>query len=68
MFCLHAKTVCFNNIAIVIGPIPPGTGVIAEAFSFADSKSTSPHNLPSILCIINLSCGMTNFKLYYRGR
>src|SRR5882724_4802617 len=31
---------------IVIGPTPPGTGVIAAARSLADSNSTSPHSLP----------------------
>ena len=31
---------------IVIGPTPPGTGVIAEARSLALSKSISPHSLP----------------------
>jgi len=34
-----------SNMAIVIGPTPPGTGVIADATSFAASKSTSPTNL-----------------------
>ncbi|GAI52773.1 unnamed protein product, partial [marine sediment metagenome] len=28
------------NIAEVTGPVPPGTGVIAPAFSFTASKST----------------------------
>jgi hypothetical protein len=28
-----ASTVCFNNIEIVTGPTPPGTGVMALAFS-----------------------------------
>lgn len=32
------------NIVIVIGPTPPGTGVIADAFSLTPSKSTSPHS------------------------
>ena len=31
---------------IVIGPTPPGTGVITDAFCSAAAKSTSPHNLP----------------------
>ena len=31
--------------AIVIGPTPPGTGVIAPATSMASSKATSPTNL-----------------------
>ena len=29
-------------MVIVIGPTPPGTGVISEAFSLIASKSTSP--------------------------
>jgi len=35
------------NIATVIGPTPPGTGVIYAAFSAALSNSTSPTNFPS---------------------
>ena len=31
---LYANNVFFNNIARVIGPTPPGTGVIHDAFSF----------------------------------
>lgn len=31
-------------MATVIGPTPPGTGVIYPATCFAASKSTSPHN------------------------
>ena len=34
-----------SSIVIVIGPTPPGTGVIREAISFTASKSTSPTNL-----------------------
>jgi hypothetical protein len=34
-------------MVMVIGPTPPGTGVIAPATSLADSKSTSPHSLPA---------------------
>src|SRR2546423_1148065 len=37
-----ARTVFSISIAIVIGPTPPGTGVIFEATSRTDSKSTSP--------------------------
>ena len=37
-----ASTVCSSRIAIVIGPTPPGTGVISEARSTASSKTTSP--------------------------
>ena len=31
---------------IVIGPTPPGTGVMTEAFGSTAAKSTSPHNFP----------------------
>lgn len=37
-----ARIVFSSNIATVIGPIPPGTGVIAPAFRTTLSKSTSP--------------------------
>src|SRR6185312_9218157 len=37
-----ACTVLRSSIAIVIGPTPPGTGVIAEASSATASWSTSP--------------------------
>ena len=40
-----ASSVLPSSIAIVIGPTPPGTGVIAPATSRAASKSTSPHEL-----------------------
>jgi hypothetical protein len=33
-----------SSIAMVIGPTPPGTGVIHAARSRAASKSTSPHS------------------------
>lgn len=42
-----AATVCSSSVAMVIGPTPPGTGVISEARSAADSKSTSP-TLPGL--------------------
>jgi len=32
------------NMVIVIGPTPPGTGVMAEAFCETLKKSTSPTN------------------------
>ena len=51
-YILSAAIIVFSiNAQTVIGPTPPGTGVIAEAFSDAVSKSTSPHNLPSMLCM-----------------
>lgn len=42
-----AWTVCSSRTAMVIGPTPPGTGVIREARAAADSKWTSP-TLPSL--------------------
>src|SRR5205807_1372045 len=38
--CRQALTVFAINIAIVIGPTPPGTGVIADAFSDTSAKAT----------------------------
>ena len=43
--CLQALMVFDINIAIVIGPTPPGTGVMAPAISDTASKSTSPTSL-----------------------
>ncbi len=40
----HALTVFAMSIAIVIGPTPPGTGVIAEALAATSSNATSPTN------------------------
>ena len=37
-----AATVFVSSMAVVTGPVPPGTGVIAPAFSATASKSTSP--------------------------
>src|SRR6201747_488816 len=37
-----AVTTFRNSIVTVIGPTPPGTGVIQPAISFTGSKSTSP--------------------------
>ena len=44
LFNIAALTVFFISIAIVIGPTPPGTGVIAPATFSALSNSTSPHS------------------------
>ncbi len=41
-----AVTAFFISVAIVMGPTPPGTGVMAPATVHADSKSTSPQSLP----------------------
>src|SRR3972149_2111915 len=37
-----AATVFERSMVTVMGPTPPGTGVIQEATSFTASKSTSP--------------------------
>ncbi len=42
---MQANNVFFNNIAMVIGPTPPGTGVINSDFLDTSSKATSPTNL-----------------------
>ena len=46
--CCHcaARSVLASSVAIVIGPTPPGTGVIQRDF-LAASKSTSPQSMPS---------------------
>mmetsp|Transcript_105162 Transcript_105162/g.282587 ORF Transcript_105162/g.282587 Transcript_105162/m.282587 type:complete len:270 (+) Transcript_105162:230-1039(+) len=40
--CRARFSVFFSSMAIVIGPTPPGTGVIHEAMPWAAAKSTSP--------------------------
>ena len=42
-----AVSVCSSSVAIVIGPTPPGTGVIQAARSAAAANSTSP-TLPAL--------------------
>ncbi len=37
-----ASVVCSSNMAMVMGPTPPGTGVISAATPRASSKATSP--------------------------
>ena len=48
---LKHSTVLFSKQAIVIGPTPPGTGVIALATLETPLKSTSPTNPESVLFI-----------------
>ena len=50
-----ASTQFFINMAMVMGPTPPGTGVIALHFGATESKSTSPHNLLSAVRLIPTS-------------
>src|SRR5919198_3738081 len=42
-----ARTQFSSSMAMVIGPTPPGTGVIQPATSLAAAKSTSPQSEPS---------------------
>ena len=44
---IAAVSVFSSSIAMVIGPTPPGTGVIQPARSLAAANSTSPLSLPS---------------------
>jgi len=39
------------SIAIVIGPTPPGTGVIRQASGATAAKSTSPHTPSRVRCM-----------------
>ena len=43
---LAAVRVLRMSIAMVMGPTPPGTGVMAQAFGSTAAKSTSPQSLP----------------------
>ena len=60
----------FNKQAIVIGPTPPGTGVIALATLETASKSTSPTKPESVLLIptsITIAPFFTQSPLTYFG-
>ncbi len=68
---LRACSVFRSSIAIVIGPTPPGTGVIARARSAADSKSTSPTRPSSVRFMptsITVAPGFTMSPVIRRGR
>src|SRR5690606_13683154 len=65
-----ATTVLVSSIAIVIGPTPPGTGVIQPATSLTLSNSTSPTVLPSRLLIptsITTAPGLTQSPFTISG-
>src|SRR5690349_2883299 len=66
-----ALTVLRSRQAIVIGPTPPGTGVIAEATSATSSWSTSP-NRPSSRRFwptsMTIAPGFTQSRLTIRAR
>src|SRR5512137_3175674 len=46
-FLSAASMVLASSMVMVIGPTPPGTGVICPATARQPAKSTSPHSLPS---------------------
>src|SRR5450759_2299696 len=50
-WAVAARTRWVRRRAFVIGPTPPGTGVIAPATDLALSKSTSPTSAPSTTLI-----------------
>ena len=60
-----------SNIAIVIGPTPPGTGVILPATAAAESKSTSPTSPSSVRFMptsITVAPGLIQSPLTISGR
>ena len=60
-----------SNIAIVIGPTPPGTGVILPATAAAESNSTSPTSPASVLFMptsITVAPGLIQSPLTISGR
>ena len=67
---MAAATVLASSIAIVIGPTPPGTGVIAPATSLTGSKSTSPTRPSSVRLVptsITVAPGLTISAPTIRG-
>ena len=65
-----ASSVLRRSIAIVIGPTPPGTGVIAPASSAAGSKSTSPTRPSSVRLMptsMTVAPGLTQSPWTIRG-
>ena len=67
---LAAASVFSSSIVIVSGPTPPGTGVMAPAIWRTDSKSTSPHSLPSTRLMptsITVAPGFTISAVTNRG-
>ncbi len=70
MLNLAAVRVFLRSMAIVIGPTPPGTGVMAEAMGETPAKSTSPTNLPSRRLVptsITTAPGLTISAVIKRG-
>ena len=65
-----ACRVFLRSMATVMGPTPPGTGVMAEATGATESKSTSPTSFPSTRLIptsITTAPGLTISPVIRRG-
>ena len=66
-FC--SNSVLRKSDTLVIGPTPPGTGVIYEHFGATFSKSTSPASLNpdlvSVLSILVVPTSMTTAPIFY---
>src|SRR5690349_745898 len=62
-----ASTVLESNMAMVIGPTPPGTGVIQEARSAALAYSTSPQSFPSAPRLMPTSMTMAPSRIHSPG-
>ena len=60
--------VLFSKHAIVIGPTPPGTGVIALATLETSSKSTSPIIPEFVLLIPSIPLGMGLVPLLFGSK
>src|SRR3712207_591364 len=57
----HASISCLASTEVVTPPTPLGTGVIIEHLSSTESKSTSPHILPSLSKFIPTSITTASF-------
>ena len=64
---LKHSTVLLSKQAIVIGPTPPGTGVIAFAIFDTSSKSTSPTKPESVLLIPTSTADFSLFRFQSAG-
>ena len=49
-YCNMDSTQLCISIAMVIGPTPPGTGVIADVCGATSSYLTSPHSFFDVIC------------------
>jgi hypothetical protein len=68
-FCLAraASIVLDSSMAMVIGPTPPGTGVIQAARSAAAANATSPQSFPSAPRLMPTSMTMAPSRIHSPG-